>query len=254
MSDEARAGHIARTPLGRVGTPADIASVAVFLASDDAGLQGGARRRPAVRFRLYQRRRCRRRRHRRTNRLQGRGPTAGRPSRIRRRVDAQGPRDRARRGAAALSLGSMLGLPFAALPEPNLVILPIDDAPPRLAWHFAGVAKAPSASTVGEPEPRPELADACCDQGSSPIAPSFDYFIAADDGHLLYHFSNHGHADIPTTPPTATTSAPGTGRWARASGATALRCATWKTPRRSESGGAPAQQAAGCRSTAIPAT
>jgi 3-oxoacyl-[acyl-carrier protein] reductase len=36
MSDEARAAHIARTPLGRVGTPADIASVAVFLASEDA--------------------------------------------------------------------------------------------------------------------------------------------------------------------------------------------------------------------------
>jgi 3-oxoacyl-[acyl-carrier protein] reductase len=37
MSDEARAAYTARTPLGRVGTPADIASVAVFLASDAAG-------------------------------------------------------------------------------------------------------------------------------------------------------------------------------------------------------------------------
>lgn len=37
MSDEARAAHVERTPLGRVGTPSDIASVAVFLASDAAG-------------------------------------------------------------------------------------------------------------------------------------------------------------------------------------------------------------------------
>ncbi len=37
MSEEARAGHAARAVLGRVGTPADIAAVAVFLASDAAG-------------------------------------------------------------------------------------------------------------------------------------------------------------------------------------------------------------------------
>jgi 3-oxoacyl-[acyl-carrier protein] reductase len=36
MSEASRAAFSARTPLGRVGTPADIASVAVFLASDAA--------------------------------------------------------------------------------------------------------------------------------------------------------------------------------------------------------------------------
>ena len=34
---------IAQTPLGRVGQPADIAAVAVFLASDDAGWLTGER-------------------------------------------------------------------------------------------------------------------------------------------------------------------------------------------------------------------
>jgi 3-oxoacyl-[acyl-carrier protein] reductase len=37
MTEEARAAHAARAVLGRVGTPADIAAVAVFLASDAAG-------------------------------------------------------------------------------------------------------------------------------------------------------------------------------------------------------------------------
>ena len=36
MSEASRAAYAARTPLGRVGTPAEIASVAVFLASDAA--------------------------------------------------------------------------------------------------------------------------------------------------------------------------------------------------------------------------
>ena len=51
MTDEARAGHTARAPLGRVGTPADIGDVVVFLASDAArwvtgeclAVSGGAR-------------------------------------------------------------------------------------------------------------------------------------------------------------------------------------------------------------------
>jgi 3-oxoacyl-[acyl-carrier protein] reductase len=36
MSEASRAAHVQRTPLGRIGTPADIASIAVFLASDAA--------------------------------------------------------------------------------------------------------------------------------------------------------------------------------------------------------------------------
>ena len=36
MSEAARAAYVQRTPLGRLGTPADIASLAVFLASDAA--------------------------------------------------------------------------------------------------------------------------------------------------------------------------------------------------------------------------
>jgi len=36
MSQESKAAYIRRTPLRRIGTPDDIASVAVFLASDDA--------------------------------------------------------------------------------------------------------------------------------------------------------------------------------------------------------------------------
>ena len=43
MSEASRQAYAARTPLGRVGTPADIASVAVFLASDAARWVTGER-------------------------------------------------------------------------------------------------------------------------------------------------------------------------------------------------------------------
>jgi len=43
MSEASRAAFSARTPLGRVGAPADIASVAVFLASDAARWMTGER-------------------------------------------------------------------------------------------------------------------------------------------------------------------------------------------------------------------
>lgn len=39
--DKARAAFIARQPMGRLGTPAEIASVAVFLASDESALMTG---------------------------------------------------------------------------------------------------------------------------------------------------------------------------------------------------------------------
>ena len=35
-SDEARRSVLSRTPIGRIGEPSEVASVAAFLASDDA--------------------------------------------------------------------------------------------------------------------------------------------------------------------------------------------------------------------------
>ena len=43
LGTEFEAGIVAQTPLGRTGQPSDIASVAVFLASDDAGWLTGER-------------------------------------------------------------------------------------------------------------------------------------------------------------------------------------------------------------------
>ena len=37
IGSEMEAGFVAQTPLGRAGQPGDIATIAVFLASDDAG-------------------------------------------------------------------------------------------------------------------------------------------------------------------------------------------------------------------------
>jgi 3-oxoacyl-[acyl-carrier protein] reductase len=41
LNSDFEAGVVAATPLGRVGQPGDIASVAVFLASDDSGWMTG---------------------------------------------------------------------------------------------------------------------------------------------------------------------------------------------------------------------
>ena len=115
-------------------------------------------------------------------------------------VDGVGTTPQLDRQDAAGTLARALNVETDRLPEANLSILPLDDSAPRLTWHFARVPIAPTQETnYDEPGPPPDLQSAvCCDQGLALTTPDYDYFIAADDGTLLYYFSNQRRIDLPT--------------------------------------------------------
>ncbi len=105
--------------------------------------------------------------------------------------------DQARRDLAAL-----LGVDAPGqLPEPEKTILPHprEEGALHLAWHFRQVPIEPPADTDNAPDDDKE--SAClggCTAHNILLEPSFDYFVDAHSGELIYLFPNSAHLDIPT--------------------------------------------------------
>jgi Zn-dependent metalloprotease len=68
----------------------------------------------------------------------------------------------------------------------------------HLTWRFRNVPAAPPRREDEQPLPADALQAGCCGVGSPHFQPDYDYFIDADNGDLVYSFSNTAHIDIPT--------------------------------------------------------
>jgi len=91
----------------------------------------------------------------------------------------------------------ILGNVEVPIPEPALVILPLPESESNhLAWHFHEITAAPGA--IEKMPPAEEERRGCCDLNAGPLPPSYDYFIDAFDGSLLYFFSRQPRVEVPT--------------------------------------------------------